>query len=192
MPDIITNFDLSILHWISDHLFNPVLDFLMPIITKFGDAGIFWILVSLFLMATKKYRKAGFSMGIALLLGLIFGNGILKNVIARPRPYDFDPSIVPLLEKLPSDLSFPSGHTLASFEAATALTIRHKKFGVPALVLAVLIALSRLYLQVHYPTDVLAGLILGVLFAFLATKAVDFIAKKIEENNEKKCAAKSK
>lgn len=190
MPEVITNFDLSILHWISENLLNPVLDFLMPLITRFGDAGIFWILVSLFLMATKKYRKAGFSMGIALLLGVIFGNGILKNVVARPRPYDFDSSIVPLLEKLPSDLSFPSGHTLASFEAATALAIRHKKPGIPALILAFLIALSRLYLQVHYPTDVLAGLILGVIFAFLATKAVDFIAKKIEEKNEKKCVDK--
>ena len=79
-----------------------------------------------------------------------------------------------------SDYSFPSGHTLASFEAATVLMIRDKRIGVPALILAVIIAFSRLYLYVHYPTDVLAGMILGVSIGIFACKAVDLLYKRFD------------
>lgn len=116
-------------------------------------------------------------MGIALILGLVFGNLLLKPLIARVRPYDFDPSIVLLIPK-EKDFSFPSGHTLASFEGAVSLILYHKKSGIAAVVLASLIAFSRLYLMVHYPLDVITGVILGTAFAFIASRLADILIKK--------------
>ena len=180
------HFDLPILDWIAAHLWCDVLDVLMPIITVLGDAGIFWIAVSAVLLCLPKYRKAGLGMGIALLMGVVLCNIILKPLIGRIRPYDYQldhfGKTIELLVATPHDFSFPSGHTIASFEAAVALTIRHKKLGAAALVLAVLIAFSRMYLYVHYPTDVLASVVLGSALAFLgcflAEKLYGFLAKK--------------
>ena len=163
------NFDHSILQWIINNVRNPLFDFLMPIITMFGDAGIFWIACSVVMMVFPKTRKTGFAMGLALLMGLLLCNLTLKPLIARPRPYVFFTDIEMYLTDGESDFSFPSGHTIASFEAATALLIGNKKLGIPAMILAVLIAFSRLYLCVHYPTDVLASVVLGVGLALLAT-----------------------
>ena len=180
------HFDLPILDWIAAHLWCDVLDVLMPIITLLGDAGIFWIAVSAVLLCLPKYRKAGLGMGIALLMGVVLCNIILKPLIGRIRPYDYQlehfGKTIELLVATPHDFSFPSGHTIASFEAAVALTVRHKKLGAAALVLAVLIAFSRMYLYVHYPTDVLASVVLGTAIAFLgcflAEKLYNFLAKK--------------
>ena len=169
-----TNFDYPILQWIINNLRNPVFDFLMPIITVFGDAGIFWIACAVAMMIFPKTRKTGAAMGLALLMGLIICNLIMKPLIARPRPYVFFADIAMYLTNGESDFSFPSGHTIASFEAAVAMVIGNKKLGVPAMILAVLIAFSRLYLCVHYPTDVLASIVLGTGLAFLAT----FLVKK--------------
>ena len=172
------NFDLPILDWIAGNLWNPVLDFLMPIITALGDEGIFWIACAVVLLLIPKYRKTGLAVGAALLMGLLICNGILKLWVARPRPYDFQfaqfGNEIRLLIEAQHDFSFPSGHTIASFEAATVLMIHNKKLGIPAMILAVLIAFSRLYLYVHYPTDVLASVVLGIGIAFLA----DFLVKK--------------
>lgn len=165
------NFDLPILDWIAAYLWNPVLDFLMPIITLLGDAGIFWIACAVVLLFIPKYRKTGLAMGAALVIGLLLCNVTLKPLVARIRPYDYQLKYlgteIKLLIDAQHDFSFPSGHTIASFEAATVLMINHKKLGVPALVLAVLIAFSRLYLYVHYPSDVIASVILGTAIAFL-------------------------
>lgn len=167
------NFDLPILDWISQHLWCPFLDAVMPVVTKLGNGGIFWIIVSVVLMLIPKYRKAGFSMGAALLLGLLLCNLTLKPLVARIRPYDYQlehfGKVIPLLISAPHDFSFPSGHTIASFEAATALLLHNKKLGIPAMVLAALVAFSRLYLYVHYPTDVITSILLGVGLAFLGT-----------------------
>ena len=145
----------------------------MPVVTKLGNGGIFWIIVSVVLMLIPKYRKAGFSMGAALLLGLLLCNLTLKPLVARIRPYDYQlehfGKVIPLLISAPHDFSFPSGHTIASFEAATALLLHNKKLGIPAMVLAALVAFSRLYLYVHYPTDVITSILLGVGLAFLGT-----------------------
>ena len=172
------NFDLPILDWIAGNLYCPFLDAVMPIITALGNGGIFWIAASLALMFLPKYRKAGFSMGAALLMGLVICNLILKPLVARIRPYDYQMEhfgvVIDLLIATPHDYSFPSGHTIASFEAATALLIHDRKLGIPAMILAVLIAFSRLYLYVHYPTDVIASIILGVGLAFLGS----WLAKK--------------
>lgn len=169
-------FELKILDFIRDNLACPFLDAVMPVITLFGEHGIFWIAVALLLIILSKTRKTGISMGIALLMGLIIGNLILKNVVGRIRPYDLNPGIEILVARL-SDFSFPSGHTLASFEAATVLFIYNKRLGIPAVTLASLIALSRLYLYVHYPTDVLAGIILGIFIGIFSCYLTDKIYK---------------
>lgn len=166
------HFDLPILEWIAENLRCAAMDVVMPIITVLGDAGIFWIALALVLLCTRKYRKAGAAMGVALVIGVLVCNVTMKPLVARIRPYDYQllhfGKTIQLLITAPTDYSFPSGHTLASFEGAVALTLYHKKMGIPALVLASLIAFSRLYLYVHYPTDVLAALIMGVAIAFLA------------------------
>lgn len=173
---VMNEFELKILDFIRENLTCPFLDAVMPVITKFGDKGIFWIASAIILMCFKKTRKTGFSVGTALIIGFIIGNLILKNVIGRIRPYDLNSGIEILINAL-SDYSFPSGHTLASFEAATAMLIRDKRLGIPAMILAVLIAFSRLYLYVHYPTDVLAGIILGILIAIFSCKIIDKLYK---------------
>lgn len=152
--------ELPILFWIRKHLTNPFLDTVMPYITSLADHGEFWILLALILVCFKKTRKAGVAMGIAMVCGYLIGNMGLKNLFARTRPYDMV-EVELLVAKL-HDFSFPSGHTLVSFEAATALWYYHRKWGIAAFVLAALIAYSRLYLFVHYPTDVLAGAVLGI------------------------------
>lgn len=167
------SFDLPILEWIQANLQSGFMDFIMPIITLFGDAGIFWIACSVILLFLPKHRKTGLSMGLALLIGLLVCNVTLKPLCQRIRPYDYQMlhygrEIVLLIEAH-SDFSFPSGHTIASFEACTALMIHNKKLGIPATVLAILIAFSRLYLYVHYPTDVIASVILGIAFGFLGS-----------------------
>jgi undecaprenyl-diphosphatase len=165
------SFDLPILDWIQANMTNPVLDFLMPIITLLGDAGIFWIVCASILALTKKYRRIGFGMAFALMMGLVVCNMILKPGVGRIRPYDFQmqefgKEIILLIDKQ-HDFSFPSGHTIASFEACTVLLLGNKKLGIPATILAILIAFSRLYLYVHYPTDVIFSIIFGILFGVL-------------------------
>lgn len=164
-------FDLPILEWIQANITNPVLDFLMPLITLLGDAGIFWIACAVVLLFFPKYRKAGIGMGIAMALGLLICNVLMKPIIARPRPYDYQMEHfgkeILLLIDAQHDFSFPSGHTIASFEACTVLMLSHKKLGIPATVLAILIAFSRLYLYVHYPTDVLMSVVLGTIFGLI-------------------------
>ncbi len=171
------SFDLPILDWIAANLWCPVLDAVMPVITLLGDAGIFWIALAALFLFFPKYRKTGLSMGAALIMGLVVCNMILKPAVGRIRPYDYQLDVfqktIPLLIERQHDFSFPSGHTIASFEASVAIAIRHKKLGIAAVILAVLIAFSRMYLYVHYPTDVIASVILGTAFAFLGTFLVN-------------------
>ena len=169
--------DLPILDWIAGNLKCAFLDFIMPIITVLGDAGIFWIAIAVVMIFLPKYRKIGLGMGIALLTGLLVCNVTLKPLVARIRPYDFQMEFygrsIELLIETPHDFSFPSGHTLASFEAATVILLGNKKLGIPAMILAGLIAFSRMYLYVHYPTDVLFSVGLGIGFAFLGRFLVE-------------------
>ena len=148
-----------------NNLHNPILDKIMIAITSLGNAGIVWIVIAIGLLLSKKTRKCGILMSISLLLGLIIGNVVLKNIIARDRPCWIDENIK-LLIPIPQDFSFPSGHTLASFEAAVMIYLHNKKWGILSFALAVLIAFSRMYLFVHFPTDVLAGMILGMGISF--------------------------
>ena len=180
------HFDLPILEWIAGNLRCAFLDTVMPIITLLGDAGIFWIAIAAILLFIPKYRRVGLGMGAALIMGLLVCNVTMKPLFARPRPYDYQlvhfGKEIALLIEAQHDFSFPSGHTLASFEAATVLALHSKKAGIPALILAGLIAFSRLYLYVHYPTDVLFSVAMGIGFGFLGA----FLVKKGFAAYEKK------
>lgn len=179
--EYIYSFDFGILNWIYNNIHCDFLDFFMPLITALGDGGIFFILVSLILIITKKYRKIGITMALAIFFGFIIGNLTLKLLFARIRPYDINPNIILLVDKL-SDFSFPSGHTLVAFEFASVTGFYNKKMGIYAYILAFTIAFSRLYLYVHFPTDVICGAILGVIFGFLSFRIVGFIYKKYRLN----------
>lgn len=185
LDSLAVSFDLPVLDWIAANLWCPALDVAMPIITLLGDAGIFWIAVSVLFMITKKYRKTGVGMMLALLMGLLVCNIWLKPTVARMRPYDFQMEYflkeIPLLAGAMHDFSFPSGHTIASFEAAVVIGLNNKKLGIAAMILACLIAFSRLYLYVHYPTDVICSVILGTAFAFLGNFLAGKIMNKLPE-----------
>ena len=158
--------EYNFLSWVQEHrvaIVNPIMKFL----SFLGDKGWFWILVALILLMMRQTRRTGMDMALAMLLLFIVGNLILKNVIDRTRPYDLYQSLIPLAPK-PHDASFPSGHTMHSFGAATAIFLNDCRWGTAALVLAFGIGISRMYNGMHYPTDVLAGALLGVAAGCLA------------------------
>ena len=156
---------------------TPLLDKILAFITSLGNAGIIWIALAVVLLILPKTRKTGIIVAAALLMDLVLCNLILKNLVARVRPYDVNTAIAILIKK-PLDFSFPSGHTAASFAAMTALFLaKMKKAWIAALVLAVLIAFSRLYFYVHYPTDVLGGAVVGILSGIIGYTIVEKIGK---------------
>lgn len=156
-----SNIELMILDWIQN-IRTPVGDAVMCFITKLGNAGIIWIVLAALLLLIPKTRKHGLVMMAALCIDLVVCNGILKNLVARIRPCDVNTQIQLLIAR-PNDFSFPSGHTAASFAAVAALYCSgERKLWKPALLLACLIAFSRLYLYVHYPTDILGGILVGL------------------------------
>ena len=159
--------ELTILDWIAAHCRTLWLDVLFPIITSLGDKGLLWIVLALILLAIPSQRSTGVQVALALVFSALLCNLILKNVVDRIRPFELA-GIPELLVALPDDSSFPSGHTSASFAVVTALMRDRHFLRWPCLVLAVLIALSRLYLYVHFPTDVAAGALLGILCGWIA------------------------
>lgn len=192
LNQLAVSFDLPILDWIQANLQSGFLDVIMPIITLFGDGGIFWIAVSVLLLCIPKTRQTGLGMIFALLMGVLVCNVTLKPLVHRPRPYDFQENLgvyIPLLVDRLHDYSFPSGHTIASFEASVVLLKHSKKMGIPALILAVMIALSRLYLYVHYPTDVIFSVFAGILFAFLGDALAAKVAPRLPSKKRGKYEA---
>lgn len=168
--DWLINLDGNILLWIQDNIRNGILTPFMKIITHFGDAGIFWIALTVVLLFFKKTRKIGIMCAVSLILSVVINNVIIKNLVARTRPYEVVEGLKLLIAKQ-SDFSFPSGHTGASFAAAVVIFMKTpKKYGIPAMIMAALIAFSRLYVGVHYPTDVLAGLVTGTICALMSVK----------------------
>ena len=146
---------------------TPAGDAVIPLITKLGDKGIIWILLAAVLLLIPKTRRTGVILTAALCVDLILCSGILKNLFARVRPFDVNTSVQLLIPK-PADFSFPSGHTAASFSSAAALFFAgEKKLWKPVLALAVVIAFTRLYLYVHYPTDILGGMAVGTAAGYL-------------------------
>ena len=175
MLDWILKADGDILLFLQNYVRNALTDGFWKLITFLGDGGWFWIATGILLLFFAKTRKAGVTALLALLLGALVTNLLLKNLLARPRPYDKIAGLTPLVKKL-KDYSFPSGHTCASFAAAVVYwKMLPKVWGRAGVILAFLIAFSRLYVGVHYPTDVLAGGIIGGLMGLLAVYIIKHI-----------------
>ena len=185
--------EIQILHWF-ETLHNPITNPIFYVITTLGNAGWFWIVLAVLMLTVlpKNYKKAGLTMAIALILSLIFCNGIMKHLWARPRAFwvvgqnfvvgnEFE-NLYGIFNSI-HDYSFPSGHSSASFAAAVSIFMWRKKEGSAALVLAALIAFSRLYFTVHYPTDVLVGTITGALYGVAAYFIVKALMNKVPKLN---------
>ncbi|MDO5574770.1 MAG: phosphatase PAP2 family protein [bacterium] len=168
MIETLMNMDTSMIIWIQEHMRADWLNPVFILITTLGDGGMIWIIGSAALLISKKTRQVGIMCLVALTLSYLVNNLMLKNLVGRARPFEAISSIIPLIPR-PADSSFPSGHSAASFASAWLMFRKlPKKFGIPALVLAVLIAFSRLYIGVHYPSDVIAGILSGIMLGYLA------------------------
>ena len=175
--EFIQNIDNVVLEFIRIHMSSGILDQTMPFITKLGNSGLIWIVAALVFLASKKYRTDGLLLVISLLLCGLIGNIILKPLIARIRPFDVNTAIQLLIAR-PIDFSFPSGHAMSSFAAATVIFHANSSMGIAAFILAALIAFSRLYLYVHYPSDIIAGILIGV---FISTATIYIFNLKTKE-----------
>lgn len=185
--DTILQLDQNILLFIQEYIRHDWMDWFWKGITHLGDFGIFWILLTIVLLIPKKTRKAGVASALALIIGTLITNVAIKNVVARVRPYEVIQELELMIEKQ-KDFSFPSGHTCVSFASAFAIykckEVFPKKWRIAAMVLATLIALSRLYVGVHYPTDVLGGLIVGLFSGWAGWKIEELIMKKRAEKKK--------
>lgn len=163
--------DFSVLYWMQG-LHTPFLDQIMPVLTAVGNSGLGFVALGAVLLCMKKTRKTGFLVLLSLLAGFLIGNVAIKNLVMRPRPCWIDQT-VPMLIAVPGDFSFPSGHTLAAFETAVTVFLADRRWGTPLLIFAAVMGLSRLYLFVHFPTDVLSGMALGIFIAWFVRRIVE-------------------
>lgn len=170
--------DLMIVEWVAENLHTPFLDRLIPMITALSEHGEIWIFSCILLLCFRRTRRYGVMMAAALFFSLVFTNLLLKNIVARPRPYTHLPELTLLVSPL-TDWSFPSGHSSISLAGSVVLWFWNKRWGIVALVLALMIVFSRLYLSVHYPTDLLAGMAIGTMCAFLARWLVERYGDKL-------------
>ena len=171
--------ELAVLDWIQTHLRRGFLDAVLPVISWTCDHGEIWILLAAVLLFWKKHRWTGVSVSFALILDLICCNMILKPLVGRIRPFAVN-TAVELLTAPPADASFPSGHTAASFAAVFALWASGSPLWKPAAVLASVIAFSRLYLYVHWPTDVLGGILVGAAAGWAGARLADALRRRRE------------
>jgi undecaprenyl-diphosphatase len=170
--------DFDILFWIQSWR-TPLLDSLFLVITHLGDEGAIWILIGLSLWYVKRTRMTGIAIGTALIMEVLCVNAVLKEAVDRVRPCAIE--TIQMAMGCPDSPSWPSGHTGASFAAATVLLLMHRRWGWPALVLAALIAFSRMYLFVHYPTDVAAGVVIGCACGVLGVKLAPTVIKIVSD-----------
>ena len=164
MLEMIQQLDERALRWIAETLRFPFLNKVIMLYTYLGNGGWAFILIGLALLLSRKTRKAGASSLTAMLLGLLVTNLTLKPLLSRPRPWVVMENFAALVTS--SDInSFPSGHTCAAFSFAVALavTLPQKWAKAAALIAAALMGWSRLYVGVHFPSDVLAGALVGTL-----------------------------
>ncbi len=174
--------ELQILHAIQG-IHQDWLTSVMRLFTTMGEHGLVWIVIAIVLACIPKTRKCGLTMMIAMAITYFVGNLFLKNVFARPRPCAVDNSVV-LKIPFPSEYSFPSGHSSNGFAGAVTIFCYYRKAGILSLIMAALIAFSRLYFFVHYPTDILGGIALGTLDALLAV----YLVKRLEARKNAKNA----
>ncbi|SHO48219.1 phosphatase PAP2 family protein [Anaerocolumna xylanovorans] len=166
MFEVIQQIDDILLFFVTKNLHTPFMDRLMIFFTTLGNSSLLWTALCLILLLTKKDRKWGILLAAALIAEFLLCDDILKPFIARERPFVRLPGY-PDLIKAPHSYSFPSGHTMSSFTAATILYYRQKSSGIVFFTIAALIGFSRIYLFVHYPSDVLGGMLFGILLAFI-------------------------
>lgn len=171
--------ELAVLDWLQAHLRCDFLDAVMPWISRICDHGEIWILLAAVLLLLRKHRWTGMSLSFALILDLICCNIVLKPLVGRIRPFLVN-TAVELLTAPPADASFPSGHTAASFAAVFALRASGSPLWKPAAVLASVIAFSRLYLYVHWPTDVLGGILVGAAAGWASARLADVLRRRRE------------
>lgn len=177
--DWLLTFDMKVYQF-AEQLRGPVFDKIMVFFTHMGDGGYFWIALSVVLLLFKKTRKYGLAMAGALAAASLLNRIVLKSLFDRPRPYIMDISNwqrvatdgwmyeMPFESLKEKSVSFPSGHTASSFAAAIGVFYIDKKKGIIPLIVAALIGFSRIYIHVHYPSDVVGGVITGVVFGLLA------------------------
>ncbi len=180
MIEFITSIDKSILLFIQEFIRCNFLNKIMTFITTLGNGGFIWIALGVILISFKKSRKIGILVLCALILEFTVNDLILKNLVERVRPFNQFSDIIPLVKK-PISFSFPSGHTASSFAAAGIIFLyTKKKYGIPALILATLIGFSRVYLGVHFPSDVIIGCLVGIISSYVVYK----VDKKCEINRK--------
>ncbi len=165
--DWLYSLDAGILFFIQEHLRCAFLDPVMVFVSALGNTGFIWLAVTAVFFCLRSKRRMGAALLLALMLSFLLGNIALKNLVARPRPFVDFPDVA-LLIPPPGEFSFPSGHTLSSFAAAGVIFAADRRLGIGAFCLAGLIGFSRMYLFVHYPSDVLAGALLGLVVAWAA------------------------
>lgn len=160
----------------------------MQLFSLMGDKGIFWIAVTLLLLSFKRTRRLGAYCAVSIAVTFLLVNGVVKPLVARPRPYDLFPALEPgLLVNPEHDYSFPSGHSANSFAAAWILfRMTKKRYGIPAITLASLMALSRLYVSVHYPTDVIFGILIAIAVAELTLHVLPKVERKLFPKKKKR------
>jgi len=196
--DSILQFDWNILTWLESNWNignNPILDGFFKIITTLGDGGAIWLITGGVLLFFKKLRPWGAAVILGVAFSGLLNEFILKPIVDRPRPFDFDWPLwaskeffFPDIISRPHSLAFPSGHTGASIAAATAMWfINDKKIrlaiAIPGTILALLISFSRIYLHVHFPTDIIGGIVAGIAYGLLAVLAVKGLMKLIRKRN---------
>ncbi|MBO5454413.1 MAG: phosphatase PAP2 family protein [Clostridia bacterium] len=169
-------YEATFLYNLIHPLKSQFFDHFFMFISFLFNNGYLPITTGVILLFFKKHRRTGIRILISLTIGIIIGNGILKPLIARTRPF-YVLGIEPVV-KAPQDFSFPSGHTQAAFAFATSVFVSHKKQGIFCLVLATIVGFSRLYLLVHYPTDIVFGAILGISWGMLAESIINKFHKK--------------
>lgn len=174
---VIQNLDASILYFMQNHIQNHFFNPIMIFFTTLGNMGLIWIIIAIVLLFSKKFRKVGILMFCALIINTILGEGILKHLFQRPRPFNTLPGLH-LLIKAPTSYSFPSGHTSSAFACAIVLAYYIRKAAIPAIILAIIIGFSRVYLTVHYPSDVIAGMVLGIISALITIYAYSKYCKR--------------
>jgi len=175
MFDYLLNLDTNILIMIQDHMRNPILTPIFKLITMLGNGGLIWILLIAIMLCFKKTRTLGFLSLLTLILSFIINNVLLKNIVERIRPFNMIPNLHALITN-PTDFSFPSGHTASSFAVAgTIFLYGNRKYGILALMFAVAIGFSRLYLGVHYPSDVLFGAVLGFGISYFVSNCFTYL-----------------
>lgn len=188
--DPLLKFDLGVFEWVQT-LQGTFFDKIMVLITTLGENGLIFILLGLALLCTKKYRKVGFAVICALAVMVVGNNLILKEIFARPRPfnltYDWWTEVYryPELVPRPDSFSFPSGHTSSAFAAAFAALFYNKKIGAPTLIFAAVMGFTRIFVEVHYCSDVIAGVLAGILYALIAAVIVKYLYPTFERIFEK-------